>query len=639
MICAPPRKLYFGAVARRIEIELTSARPDGTWAWRAAGALNPRGALDAALLYSGAKAGDVVRAEAEFGIDGITVVSVEAPRSRPGEDPNRIQLIEPPPVAGVTTQLTGNRGRSSFDRPERGNDRRRFSGPPGGQPGRPADRGTRGPLHGADASRTNGNGRGPRPPVDGGAAEGAAHEVRADRGERRDRPDRPDRPERPDRGAQPDRTERADRPDRTGGPVRPSRPATGPGRSGPGRPGARQPSTEAGRHLDTDAEGRGTAQRQRRLSPGNSHRNAMLDGLPVEQRPIAQQLLRGGIPAVRTALHFEREKARDEGRPEPSTEGVLALAESLVSKVKAAEWRDRAEAAVKAGDDLVMRDLRSLVNGSDVARDEASRDMVIALREMLESRVEAHRVSWANEVAVNLDDGHIVRALRLSSHPPDPAARFSAELATRLRDAASIALASDTPPERWLAILQAVVESPVRRTVKPQGLPHDPAPELLDTARQQCGRVPALAPLLGLSVPPPPGPARPGLPIKPPPRHITRSAPRPPRPPAKPVAGTSRPPRPAPPQEAVAAPAVEASAAPAVEAPAVEASAEQAIAEVPADVVAEVPATSSPKFPLTSSPRCLRTSSSRCLRTLRRRPLRTPVRPPSPKSWAPAVTR
>ena len=165
----------------------------------------------------------------------------------------------------------------------------------------------------------------------------------------------------------------------------------------------------------------------------------MLDGLPVEQRPIAQQLLRGGIPAVRTALHFEREKARDEGRPEPSTEGVLALAESLVSKVKAAEWRDRAEAAVKAGDDLVMRDLRSLVNGSDVARDEASRDMVIALREMLESRVEAHRVSWANEVAVNLDDGHIVRALRLSSHPPDPAARFSAELATRLRDAASIA--------------------------------------------------------------------------------------------------------------------------------------------------------------------------------------------------------
>ena len=107
---------------------------------------------------------------------------------------------------------------------------------------------------------------------------------------------------------------------------------------------------------------------------------------------------------------------------------MLALAESLVSKVKAAEWRDRAEAAVKAGDDLADRDLRSLVNGSDVARDEASRDFVVALRGMLESRVEAHRVAWASEVAANLDDGHVVRAFRLSSHPPDPAVRFQPNL-------------------------------------------------------------------------------------------------------------------------------------------------------------------------------------------------------------------
>ncbi|MGA3219962.1 MAG: hypothetical protein ABSE77_12940, partial [Acidimicrobiales bacterium] len=274
--------------------------------------------------------------------------------------------------------------------------------------------------------------------------------------------------------------------------------------------------------------------------------------------------------------------------PEPSTEGVLALAESLVSKVKAAEWRDRAEAAVKAGDDLVMRDLRSLVNGSDVARDEASRDLVIALREMLENRVEGHRVTWANEVASNLDDGHIVRALRLSSHPPDPAARFSAELATRLRDAAGTALASETPPDRWLAILQAVVESPVRRTVKPQGLPHDPAPELLETARQQCGRVPALAPLLGISVPPPPGPARPNLPIKPPPRHTARSA-MPPRPPFKPAGAPARARWAAPPQVAAAAPEdapVEVTAeAPAdVTAPTAEVTAEPVANYIPTDV-------------------------------------------------------
>ena len=105
---------------------------------------------------------------------------------------------------------------------------------------------------------------------------------------------------------------------------------TGPGAAAPGGPGhAKRLRRQAGTAGPTD-EGQGTpGSRQRRLSPGNAHRNAMLEGLPAEQQPIAQQLLRGGIPAVRTALHFERERAREEGRPEPSTEGVLALAESL----------------------------------------------------------------------------------------------------------------------------------------------------------------------------------------------------------------------------------------------------------------------------------------------------------------------
>ena len=126
----------------------------------------------------------------------------------------------------------------------------------------------------------------------------------------------------------------------------------------------------------------------------------------------------------------------------------MALAESLVSRVKAAEWRDRAESAIKAGDDLAMRDLRSLVSVSDGARDEASRELVVTLREMLERRVEEHRVSWANDVAKNLDQGQVVRALRLSSRPPDATTRFSAELATRLRDAASTALSATTPPDQ-----------------------------------------------------------------------------------------------------------------------------------------------------------------------------------------------
>jgi hypothetical protein len=321
----------------------------------------------------------------------------------------------------------------------------------------------------------------------------------------------------------------------------------------------------------------------------------MLESLSVEDQAIAQQLLRGGIPAVRTALHFERERAREEGRPEPSTEGVMALAESLVSKVKAAEWRDKAESAIKAGDELAMRDLRSLVSVSDGARDEASRELVVTLRELLERRVEEHRVSWANDVAKNLDQGQVVRALRLSSRPPDATTRFSAELATRLRDAASAALSATTPPDQWLAVLEGVIESPVRRTVKPAGLPANPSPELLATARKNCGQVPGLAPLLGISVPPPPGPVRSNVPLKAPPRRPTR----PPKPSRPVTAGRHTPGAAAKPATTNGAAGAATTVAPessgeltaveaAAEAAADEAAVEAFAAEIVADAVADV---------------------------------------------------
>ena len=42
-------------MSRRIDIELTSSRDDGTWTWRAAGAKQPKGTLDADLLYPGSQ--------------------------------------------------------------------------------------------------------------------------------------------------------------------------------------------------------------------------------------------------------------------------------------------------------------------------------------------------------------------------------------------------------------------------------------------------------------------------------------------------------------------------------------------------------------------------------------------------------
>ena len=69
-------------MGRRIEVELTSARDDGSWTWRAAGAKQPKGDLLASLLYEGAKVGDVVKVEAEFHLDGIEVTEVFAPKPK-----------------------------------------------------------------------------------------------------------------------------------------------------------------------------------------------------------------------------------------------------------------------------------------------------------------------------------------------------------------------------------------------------------------------------------------------------------------------------------------------------------------------------------------------------------------------------
>jgi hypothetical protein len=233
-----------------------------------------------------------------------------------------------------------------------------------------------------------------------------------------------------------------------------------------------------------------------------------LESLPPEEKPVAEQVLRGGIPAVRTALHLEREKAVAEGRPVPNTDQLIAMAESLLPRLKAAEWRDRAEAAVKAAGDISLRDLRSVVAGSDIARDEEARDLAASLREALERRVATMRTEWSDEVAKHLDENRVVRALRLAARPPEPAARLDSDMTQRLSDAASRVMSPDTPAERWMALLEAVAASPVRRNVQPVGLPEDPGPELRRAAHQQSGRIPALAAMLGISIPPPPMPVR-----------------------------------------------------------------------------------------------------------------------------------
>src|SRR5436190_1160428 len=81
-------------------------------------------------------------------------------------------------------------------------------------------------------------------------------------------------------------------------------------------------------------------------------------------------------------------------------------------------------------------------------------------------------------------------ALRASGRPPEPGVRFPAELAQRLSTAASEALAAEVAPDRWIAVLEAVGMSPVRRTVQPRGLPDGAPPDLVETVRKAADRIP-----------------------------------------------------------------------------------------------------------------------------------------------------
>ena len=63
-------------MSRRIDIELTSTRDDGSWTWRAAGAREPKGSVPGSLLPADASVGDVLKVEVEGYLDGVEVVGV-----------------------------------------------------------------------------------------------------------------------------------------------------------------------------------------------------------------------------------------------------------------------------------------------------------------------------------------------------------------------------------------------------------------------------------------------------------------------------------------------------------------------------------------------------------------------------------
>jgi len=289
-------------------------------------------------------------------------------------------------------------------------------------------------------------------------------------------------------------TDVAPRADRDG----PSSKQVRPGRTAPARGAAkrREPGSRAPQRAATV-----------RLHPGDAHRKSVLAELLPEHRPIGEALLRGGIPAVRAALEEHNATARAQAAPETPVEATLRIAEDILPKIRTATWLDRAEAAAKLQETLPLKELRSVLAAADrSAKHPRVAELVATLSEAAERRAAIEGSAWAQEITSALEAGRVVRALRLSARLPDPTVRLAPELAARLAEAASGEMNPETPVERWMVLIDAASESPVRRQVKPAGFPVDAPPELLELAREHANRIPALAETLGVTIPPPPRP-------------------------------------------------------------------------------------------------------------------------------------
>ena len=408
-------------MSKRIDIELTSNRGDGTWTWRAAGAKTPKGALNGAILDAGAKVGDTVKVEAEFDHDGVDILSVVKVKEKSYRG-NLLEIIGSNKEFQPVTQKLAEKGKDR--KPRKDGDRK---------PRRDGDK--RPPREGADGEKS---------------------------GDRRPR-----------------------RPSFTAPPELPKRPAA------------------------------------KRLKPRRTHRSAVLDTLPVEQRGVAERALIGGIKAVRDAVKEQNDALKKEGKPEIPAEGLISMAQELLPKLRVAEWLDKAEAAKADILTLDLRDLRQVVVGADdpmVVRDETTRALATELKAALKSRQETEQIQWLEDIKSAIAVSRVIRALKMSSEPPKAGQPFPAELGAQLAAAASTAISSETAPDRFCAVLEAIAFSPVRGQVKLATVPANPNETVLATVKRVAPLVPQIAALFGVVVAPgtsSPRPLRPTRPTRP----------------------------------------------------------------------------------------------------------------------------
>ena len=237
----------------------------------------------------------------------------------------------------------------------------------------------------------------------------------------------------------------------------------------------------------------------KKLKPGRVHRKAFIETLPEEQRVIADQVSRGGIAAVRKEIEAQNQRATQEGGEEVRADALITLAEALLPQLKIAEWRDRADAALKTIEDVDIRDLRTvLVAAEDSARDDESRELTEKIRSGLNQRVEKAQIEWQDEIRSALKEERVVRALRLSSRPPKAGSPLPPDIAETLTVQANEALGGDVSQQRLGIVLEAIAFSPVRPYVALAQIPAEPGKELMGVITKISDRIPEIAKQFGI---------------------------------------------------------------------------------------------------------------------------------------------
>jgi len=237
------------------------------------------------------------------------------------------------------------------------------------------------------------------------------------------------------------------------------------------------------------------------------YRNAFLATLSPEQLPVAEQLLRGGMPSVRAAVAEQNKNATAQGRPTIDPATIERIAEDLLSKTNTAAWKDRAAGALSAGKELRLRDLRAVVTSAKtVTLDDEGRAQLKELQTSLTAKLEVLRTQWVEKLDAAVAANNIAEALRLIARPPDMSTRVSSETAAKVTGLVSEALRADQDVAVWNELVTLAVETSIRRNIKPVGIPADESAKAL--AIKNAGAIPELAKLLGMKVPPPPPPTK-----------------------------------------------------------------------------------------------------------------------------------